>query len=244
MKVIIQREYLIFKHNIISYLCLWTLIPMIVYLFISFPLSFYVKLSNGISYLNWSSVGNWISASSTIAFIISMNISSRYVRVFNYSRTMLCTPISIREHLLAALIWSSLMGFSQLIFSLVITLSLKSANLFLLDILLVIIYIIPIIILISSIGFFIGLICNKNLLKITVGIIFFMFIYFSSGLFVPLSENLPYIFTLSPIYLSIQNIQAVMTNDSSMIFSSLILLLISILFFVINLITFSKVIKS
>ena len=244
MNIILQREYLIFKHNIIFYLCLWTLIPMIIYLFISFPFSFYIKLPNGISYLNWSSVGNWVSASSTLSFIISMNIASKYIDENSYSRTMLCTPISNREHLLGGLIWSLIMGFIQLIFSLAITLSFKSANLFLLDILLIIIYIIPIIILISNIGFLIGLSCKGGLIKIIISLIFFLFIYFSSGLFVPLNNGLPYIFTLSPIYLSVQNIQAIMANDSSMISSSLILVFISILFFIINLIISFKVFKS
>ena len=145
MKAIIQREYFIFKHNIIIYLCAWTLIPMIVYLLISIPFSFYIKLSNGISYLNWSSVGNWVSTSSIITFIVSMSIASRYRKSSSYSRTMLCSPISNTDHLSAIIVWSSGMGVIQLFFSLFITLSLKSANLFMLDILLAIMYIIPII---------------------------------------------------------------------------------------------------
>ena len=244
MRAIIQREFFIFKHNLILYLCIWTLIPMVVYLFVSFPLSFYIKLSNGISYLNWSSVGNWVTTSSVITFIISMSIANRYTEKSNYSRTMLCTPSSNREHLLAIMIWSSAMGTIQLFFSIFITLSLKDANLFISDILLAIIYIIPIVILTSSIGSLIGLTCRGQMIRIIIFLIFLIFIFFSSGLFIPLDENLPYIFIYSPIYLSIQNIQAIMTNDSSMIFSSFILLLISIIIFIINLIISSKVFKS
>ena len=243
MKAIIQREYFIFKHNIILYLCAWTLIPMIVYLLISIPFSFYVKLSNGISYLNWSSVGNWISTSIIVTFIISINIANRYRKSLHYSRAMLCAPSSNIEHLSAIIIWSSGMGVIQLFFSLLITLSLKSANLFALDILLAIIYIIPIIILASNIGFLIGLTCKMQLMRIIISIIFLMFIFFSCGLFVPLHENLPSIFTLSPLYLSVQNIQAIMTNDPSMISSSFILLFIAVIIFFINLIVTSKVFK-
>ena len=100
------------------YLCIWTLMPMIVYLLISIPFSFYIKLSNGISYLNWSSVGNWISTSSIITFIVSMSIASRYRKSSNYSRTMLCSPISNTDHLSAIIVWSSGMGVIQLFFSL------------------------------------------------------------------------------------------------------------------------------
>ena len=244
MKGIIQREYFIFKHNIILYLCVWTLIPMIVYLFISIPFSFYIKLSNGINYLNWSSVGNWISTSSIITFAISMSIANRYRESTNFSRTMLCTPTSNREHLSAIIIWSSGIGIIQLLFSLLITLSFKSANLFALDIFLVIIYIIPIIVLISNIGFLIGLSFETQLVRIIISLFLLMFIFFSSGLFVPLNESLPSIFTLSPLYLSVQNIQSIMMNDSSMISSSFILLLIAMIIFIINLVITSKVFKS
>ena len=189
MKAIIQREYFIFKHNIILYLCVWTLIPMIVYLFISIPFSFYIKLSNGISYLNWSSVGNWISTSSIITFVVSMSIANRYRDSSNFSRTMLCTPSSNKEHLSAIIIWSSSLGVIQLLFSLLITLSFKSANLFALDILLAIIYIIPIIILISNIGFLIGLSFNTQLMRIIISLFLLMFILFSSGLFTSLTTS-------------------------------------------------------
>jgi len=244
MKAIIEREYFIFKHNIILYLCVWTLVPMFVYLFISFPFSFYIKLSNGISYLNWSSVGNWISTSCVMSFMISMSIATRYLNTYSYSKTMLCAPLSNREHIMAAMIWSSIIGFIQLIFSLLITLSFKSANLFASDIFLIIIYIIPIIILVSNIGFLIGLTCKKQSIKIVASSLFLLFLFFSSGLFIPIDQNLPYIFTLSPIYLSVQNIQAIMTNDASIISSSIILLLIAIILFITNLIITSKVFKS
>ena len=217
--------------------------PMIVYLLISIPFSFYIKISNGISYLLWSSVGNWISTSSVLTFILSMNIASKYRESFHYSRTMLCGPSLNRDHLSAIIIWSLLIGVIQLFFSLFITQSLKSGNLFLSDILLAIIYIIPIIILMSNIGILIGLICRKLLIRVIISLIFLISIFFSSGMFVPLHADLPSIFTLSPFYLSVQNIQAIMTNDSSMISSSILLLFISIIIYIINLIISSKVFR-
>ena len=244
MKAIIQREYCIFKNNIVMYLCIWTLMPMVVYLLISIPFSFYIKLSNGINYLNWSSVGNWITTSSFLSFILSVNIASRYRISSSYSRTMLCAPSSNRDHLASIIIWSFLMGIIQLFFSLFITLSLKSGNLFFSDILLAVIYIIPIIILMSNIGLLIGLSCERLSVRSAVSVVFLIFMLSSSGMFVPIHQDLPYIFTLSPFYVSIQNIQAIMTNDPSIIFPAFVLLFISIIIFIINLIVSSKVFKS
>ena len=244
MNAIIKREYFIFKHNLITYLFLWILIPMTIYLVISIPLSFYINLSNGINYLNWSSVGNWISTSCLFTFIVSINIINRYRKSVSYSKTMLSTPISNKDHLLGVVAWSSMIGIIQLFFSLVITLSLKSGNLFFIDLLLAVIYIVPIILFTSNLGILISLICQELFIQRIVAIILFLLLFFSTGLFFPLSSGLPLIFHLSPLYISVLNIQAIMTNDPSMIYSSLILLSITILLFIINLIASFKVFRS
>ena len=217
--------------------------PMAIYLLISIPFSFYIKLSNGISYLNWSSVGNWVSTSSFLAFILSVNMAGKYRSASSYSRSMLSSPISNKDHLIGIITWSSAMGTIQLFFSLFISLSLKSGNLFFSDILLVVIYIIPIILLMSNIGIFFGLAIQKVSIRSMVSVIFLIFILFSSGMFTPIHQDLPLIFTLSPFYLAIQNIQAIMTNDASIIFPAFFLLFISFLMFVFNLIVSAKVFR-
>ena len=244
MKAIIRKEYFSLKHNIISFICIWALLPMMIYLLISVPFSFYINLENGINYLNWSSIGNWICTSSILSYIISVNLAFNYTLSENSSKSLLYSSLSNSNHLLAIVIWSLIIGFIQLFFSLAITLTLNSSNLFFLDIILIVIYILPIIILSSMVGVFIGLIFSDKLLRVVVSIILFLLLTFSSGLFLPLNENISNIFLFSPLYLSVINIQAIISNDSSMIFASLILLIISVVLFFINLIISYKILRS
>lgn len=244
MKAIIMREYFVLRHNLVSFICVWALLPMMVYLLISIPFSFYISLESGINYLNWSSIGNWILTSSVLSYILSMHLSLNYRLAENSSKSYLYSSLSNSNHILAMGIWASIMGFVQLIFSLLITLTLNSGNLFLTDILLIMIYILPIIILSSMIGIFIGLIFIDKILRVVVSVILFLLLAFSSGLFVPLKAGISSIFLFSPAYLSVINIQAIMSNEPSIIFPSMIVLIISVVIFFINLIISYKVLRS
>ncbi len=244
MKAIIRREYFALKHNLTAFITTWFLLPMMVYLFISIPFSFYINLENGINYLHWSSIGNWICTSSILSYIISINLSCSYISPDSRSKSLLYSSLSNYDHLLAIGIWSFLIGFIQLFFSFLITLILNSSNLFFLDILLIIIYIIPLILLSSMIGMLIGFIFTNSILKMVMGVAMFLFLTFSCGLFIPLSSDGSNIFLLSPIYVSVSNIQAIISNDPSTIFASLIVLVVSIALFFINIFISQKALRS
>ncbi len=239
-----MREYFVLRHNLVSFICIWALLPMMVYLLISIPFSFYINLENGINYLNWSSIGNWICTSCVLSYILSINLSLNYRLAENSSKSYLYSSLSNSNHLLAIGIWALIIGFIQLVFSLSITLTLNSGNLFLSDIVLIIIYILPIIILSSMIGIFVGLIFTDRILRVVVSLILFLLLTFSSGLFVPLEEGISNIFLFSPLYLSVINIQAIMSNEPSIIFASMIVLIISVIAFFINLVISYKVLRS
>ena len=244
MKAILRREYFALKHNFVSYISIWALLPMMVYLLISIPLSFYINLDNGINYLNWSSIGNWIFTSCTMSYVLSIKLSSNYILSDSHSKSLLYSSLSNYYHLLSIVLWSLFVGFIQLIFSLLITLTLNSSNLFFIDIVLVVIYILPIILLSSVLGIFIGFIIPDRLLRTISSIIIFLLLAFSSGLFVPLNPEISNIFLLSPIYLSVINIQSIITNDPSTVFASVIVLVVSVILFLINLALSYKVLRS
>tara|TARA_Y100001970_G_C13961984_1_gene713644 strand:- start:435 stop:767 length:333 start_codon:yes stop_codon:yes gene_type:complete len=109
---------------------------------------------------------------------------------------------------------------------------------------LVVIYILPIILLSSVLGVFIGFIIPDSLLRTISSIIIFLLLAFSSGLFVPLNPEISNIFLLSPIYLSVTNIQSIITNDPSTVFASVIVLVVSVILFLINLALSYKVLRS
>ena len=142
MSALIKRELLILKNNFILFTCIIVLLPMFIYLFISIPFSFYIELSNGINYLHWSSVGNWIASSIFMCYIISNKMASAYRIKSSLSSSSLVAPITVNDHLMAIIIWSSLIGFIQLLCSIIITLSLNSSNLFIVDIIFLMVLII------------------------------------------------------------------------------------------------------
>ena len=125
---------------------------MAVYLFISYPLHSLLKThSSGINYLHWSSIGNLIFTSSLLAYFMSLNSTLKYKSKSNFSNAMLVSPQPNSRHLIAIVIWSSAVAFIQLLFSVGITQSLNS-SLSTTNILWVILYLIPIIIMTSNIG--------------------------------------------------------------------------------------------
>ena len=127
MKALLKREFFILRHNFIPYLCILALMPMAIYICISYPMHTLIKThSSGINYLHWSSIGNMIFSSSVIGYLISLKLTLRYTEETNFSHAMLASPISNMQHLLSILIWSSIVSFIQLLFSIVITQSLNN----------------------------------------------------------------------------------------------------------------------
>ena len=79
MKALLKREFFIFKHNFIPYLCTLALMPMAIYIFISYPMYLLIKThSSGINYLHWSSIGNMIFSSSVVSYIVSLKSTISY----------------------------------------------------------------------------------------------------------------------------------------------------------------------
>ena len=66
---------------------------------------------------------------------------------------MLAAPQTNSQHLGAIVIWASMIGLVQFLFSIVITQTLNSSNLFFLDKILIMIYGLPIIIFVSNLLF-------------------------------------------------------------------------------------------
>jgi len=241
MMALLKREVYILKHNLISYICIWTLLPMSVYLFISIPLSYQIK-TDAINYLNWSSIGNAIFTSSLIAYIASLHSILKYKDKSNFSNMILSSPQTNIQHLISIVLWSSTIGLVQFLFSITLTQLLNSSNLLILDIILIIIYAIPIIVIVSNMAIFIGLAANSSLIRTLINSILIIFLLFGSGLFVPL-DGAPNFFSYSPLYYTILNIQNIITIDSSIIYPSVIVLIISLIIFIINLIVSHKVLR-
>ena len=119
MRALIKREFFILKHNLISYICVWTLLPMTVYLFISVPLSSQIS-TDAINYINWSSIGNAVYTSSLLAYIISFKLILSYKDKTNFSHLLLSAPQTNLQHLGSIVSWATIIGVVQLLFSIVL----------------------------------------------------------------------------------------------------------------------------
>ena len=242
MIALLKREFYIFNHNLISYICIWTLLPLSMYLFISIPLSHHIR-TDVINYLNWSSIGNAISASSLLVYVVSLNSILKYKYTNNFSKMMLSSPKTNSQHLMAIVLWSTGVGMIQFLFSLALTQSLNSSNLFITDIILILLYALPIIVIVSNISIFIGLIVSSSFIRVFLTSILAIFFLFGSGLFIPL-HGAPAFFHYSPLYYTILNIQNIITIDSSIVYPSIIVFVISVIIFIINLIVSHKVFRT
>ena len=140
MKALLRRELYILKHNLIPFICIWMLLPMAIYLFISIPLSSQISI-DVINYINWSSIGNAVYGSSVLTYLLSTNLILKYKNKTSFSNLMLAAPQTNSQHLGAIIIWASVIGLVQFLFSIIITQALNSSNLFFLDKIIIMIYI-------------------------------------------------------------------------------------------------------
>ena len=142
MKALLRRELYVLKYNLIPFICIWMLLPMAIYLFISIPFSGQISI-DVINYINWSSIGNAVYSSSILAYLLSSMLILKYKNKTSFSNLMLAAPQTNSQHLGAIVIWASMIGLVQFLFSIVITQTLNSSNLFFLDKILIMIYGLP-----------------------------------------------------------------------------------------------------
>ena len=83
MKALLRRELYVLKYNLIPFICIWMLLPMAIYLFVSIPLSSQISI-DVINYVNWSSIGNAVYASSILAYLLSSNLMLKYKNKTSY----------------------------------------------------------------------------------------------------------------------------------------------------------------
>jgi len=244
MKALLKREFYILKHNFIFYLCIWALLPMAIYLFISYPMHALIKThSSGISYLHWSSIGNMIFSSAIVGYIVALNSTCRYTQKTSFSNAILASPISNSQHLASIIIWAFFIAFIQLLFSIFITQSLNN-SLSSVEILWTIMHMFSIIFYFTNIGVLIGFVGSNSIARTFFTIIFVVFLISTLGLFIPIDFESFSIFNYSPLHLAIFQIQNIITKDPSSPSPSIIISVISIFIFGVNLILSHRVFKS
>ena len=164
MLALLKRDLFELKRNLIFYFALFSLSPIILYLLLAIPLSYFISVE--VRYLNWSSAGIWV-ACSVIVSLIGTSIRIHKLKYqTNQMEAILTAPITNLFFLFSILMRGLFLGMIQFLFSYFLTAFLTNEYLGLLNVLIIIIHMILALIFFSLLGILLGLIIENTLFLI------------------------------------------------------------------------------
>ena len=246
MITIIRKEFIILKRNALTSLLVFTLFPMMMYLFILLPMQVHFSSPSGLSYLHWASPGILVVASSLISMLSSFVILSPFYHKDDVSEFFLRASLSNQNIILGAIVWSLIIGLVQFFVSLFITSSLNGMTLGVVEIIKSVLYVIPLLILFSLVGAVFSMFVIEKYLLSLLSVIIFFFLGFGSGCFVPIGQGheFPSFLIYSPIHLNIKCFHSIVQNMPIDIYPPIFLIVISILLYFILLIFSHRMFRS
>ena len=211
IKVLIFKEAIIIKNNLVHYISILLIFPLLLYLFFSIPLSVVLTNMKPV-YMVWSAVGIWMVSSLFFIYLINYMYSIR-----NYkSELMKSTPVTSYQYLVSSYIISISIGVLQFIIAMIITSSINSDYINFLNSFKILIISIPSMIVICNVAFIISILVSNIFFIYISHIIVFVCLSFGFGSFIPLSKfPQGYIDVIKyfPISSSILNVQRVIGNE-------------------------------
>jgi hypothetical protein len=225
----------------LKYFFILILSPLMLYLFLTIPLSVIVKDVKPI-YIVWSAPGIWIVTTLYLVYLFNFSF---YERNFN-NEMMKSTPVQSYQYLFASYLFSLIIGLFQLLISIIIISSLNSDYISFINLLAFCFLISPAIIIISCISCVIYFFVNNKIISLFSHIMIFLLISFGLGSFIPIDrfpEDYMNIVQYFPISGTILNFQKIISSE--LIFFNLIFVsfFYLILFGVINLLIIDKSIE-
>lgn len=226
--VLLKKELIKMKKNILIFLSIGMLFPLLMYLFISIPLSL-VFINMKPIYLNWSFPGIiFVSILMLVYFCSIIFFKNNYKS--NYIKTL---PVSNVNTLVSNYLFCFIVGMFQLIFSIIVLSSILKENIPFTTILTLIILILPSIVLMSNIAIFFSITIRRDLIAFFINILIFISLAFGLGSFFPITyfpENYIQVIKYFPFSGTIINMQKIMIADSiyfSLFFVSIIYSILS-----------------
>lgn len=241
IKVLLIKELLIIKQGILKVSLFFFLLPLVLYLFLTIPLSAVVVDIKPI-YMVWSAPGIWIVSALYLVYLFNFFL---YERNFN-SEMMMSIPIQPYQYLFFSYIFSLIIGVSQLVVSILIISSLNSDYLGFIKLLEIIFLIMPGILIISSLSCLISFFVKHRLIVLFTHIFIFLIICFGIGSFIPLDKFPADYFKIVqyvPITGIILNCQKIISNESVFFSFIFISFLYVLLFALLNLLLIDKSIE-
>ena len=242
---LLKRDWYEFRKNIVLYLALWIIIPILIHLLLAIPLSYLISLE--VRYLNWAAAGIWFTSAGMASFLET----SLRIRKINYETgqidAILQAPISNFELLTVLLLRGIIFGFIQFIFAIIITCTLNHEYLGTLSIIMIIIQIIAVILFFSVLGILMGLFIPHRIIFTQLSLGIFIFISMGMGAFIPISsypESYLMIINKFPLVVVVQNMQSIIIHDNVQLISFFLILVLSTLLFCIILIVSNKIFRN
>jgi len=213
--VLLYRDWLNIKKNGISLLVIFTMLPMLLHLFLSIPLSNIISLD--IRYLNWAAPGIWVTASGLLAFCIAILRMKKIKHDSDQLDALLKTPLRNGEIIFSVIIIATLLGLVQALISIAITVLLNNENLGLGQILLILLQIIPLINFYAIMGTLLGIFIKDGIVLISIILLMFLILALSIGSFLPLTifpTNYVEAVSLLPLTSIINSCQMIIRNGT------------------------------
>tara|TARA_B100000029_G_scaffold219396_1_gene217126 strand:- start:1592 stop:2338 length:747 start_codon:yes stop_codon:yes gene_type:complete len=242
--VLLKRNFFSIRRDMFSNVLLYILFPLMIHMFILIPLSKIIILD--IKFFIWSSSGLLFVCSGYLSFYESMHRFQKIRFETKQLDVYMRSPISNMHILLFNILTGIILGTSQLLIGILFLIWLNNIIFNIFTIILLISQVLPVIILMSTLGTMMGSIVQKNATSILINILIFLFMTFGVGGFIPLSHfPAMYIEIISIIPLTgiLQNIQKIIHNDAISILNIFLTLFVSVALYLFNLVYSYKYFK-
>jgi len=209
--ILLRNEFLISQKSSLHYLFLFISYPLFLYLFFSIPLSL-VFLDIKPIYLNWSSAGIYVVATTTFVFLKSGSMFTEYIES-DYLKSL---PANMINFVSAYYLYTIILGILSLIIAMIVINSLNQDFIGFINYLLIIFLFIPTIITVSNFSIILCLISNSRIYNNIFSLFFFITISFGLGSFFPLKyypESYNTMVQYFPISTLIANVQRIISSE-------------------------------
>ena len=230
INVLLYRDWLNIKKNVILLLVIFTMLPMLLHLFLSIPLSNIISLE--IRYLNWAATGIWVTASGLLAFCVAILRMKKIKHDSGQLDALLKTPLRNGEIIFSVIIIATLLGFLQVLVSIGLTVLLNNEYLGMGQIMLILLQIVPLINFYAILGTLLGIFIKDGIALVSMILFIFLVLAFSIGSFLPLANfptNYVDVVNKFPLTIIISSCQMIIQNGTITYIGIFLTLLINIL---------------
>ena len=229
LSILLLKEWFRLKKSLLALFILLSMLPMVLHLFNSIPLSNIVSLD--MRYQNWSGPGIWVTSSCMLTFINSVLRIKHIKSDTRQLESLLKAPIKNSDIIHSISLLATFMGLLQLVFSIFITVLLNNEYLTILQILFIIIQLFPLLLFFAFLGTLLGIFLKSSLYLIYLSIMLFLILSFSIGAFIPLHffpSNYISIINNLPFSMIVYNCQLIIQNNDISYIGVIIMLFIDL----------------